>query len=110
MVGAGKKGVRKRTDRPPPKVFLGIGAGLFVLNHLAVAFGLGLHPEALVTGCWLVLMGGWVLLAGRSFDAVWAWAGPSEYRMIGLLVLTLVAALGAAEGVARIAYGQRLLN
>ncbi|AMV23013.1 hypothetical protein VT84_01285 [Gemmata sp. SH-PL17] len=110
MAKAHTKGVRKKIDRPPPRVFLGVGALFLGLNHLSVALGFGLHAEALMAGCWLVLVGGWVALAGRSFDAVWAWADPSGRRTIGLILFTLGAAFGAAEGVARIAYGQRLLN
>ena len=80
------------------------------MNHLSVTLGNGLMPEALVMGCWLGLVGGWVLFAGRSFDAVWGWAKPSARREIGLALLTLAAAIGVAEAVARLGYGQPLLG
>src|SRR5262245_54517813 len=108
MAGRGRVGFRGTGKRPPPKTFLGIAAGCFVLNHLSVVFGNGIVPEALVTGCWLALLGGWVLLAGPSFDAVWAWADPSGRRVIGLVLLTLILALAAAEAVAWVGYGQHL--
>ena len=104
----GRLGRRKRTDRPPPKIFLGIGAALLVLNHLSVVFGAGLQAEALMMGSWLVMMGAWVLLAGRSFDAVWTWADRSGARMIGFMLLTLAGGFGLAEAVAWFAYGQHL--
>ena len=100
---------RGNRHRPPPKIFLGIAALMFGINHLSVVVGNGLVPEALVMGCWLGMMGGWVLVAVRSFDAVWGWADPSDRRMIGLALLTLVAAIGLAEAVARLGYGQPLL-
>lgn len=101
---------RANLDRPPPKPFLGIGAAFLTVNHLSVLLGLGLHAEALVAGCWLVLLGGWVLVAGRSFDVVWAWANASGARTIGFILLTLVVALGLAEAVARVGYGRPLLG
>ena len=104
----GRIGQRKRRDRPPPKIFLGIGVGMLVLNHLSHAFGAGLQVEALFMGCWLSSIGAWVLLAGRSFDAVWAWADPHGWRMIGLMVLSFVVALALAEALAWFAYGQHL--
>ena len=36
---------------------------MFAINHLSVVLGNGLMFEALAMGCWLVLMGGWVLVA-----------------------------------------------
>jgi hypothetical protein len=59
-------------------------------------------------GCWLVLVGGWVLLGPRSFDAVWAWADVSGWRIFGMVLLSLAA--GFAAAVARLAYGQRLFG
>jgi hypothetical protein len=109
MGGSGRTGTcAARRARPPPKVFLGIGAGLFVLNHLSVVFGVSLQAEALVLGSWLVLMGGWVQFAGRTFDAVWAWVDPSGWRTIGFVLLSLTAALAVAEAVAWWGYGQHL--
>jgi hypothetical protein len=106
----GRAGGRKRRDRPPPRIFLAAGAGLFVLNHLSVVFGAGLQPEALMPAAWLAMMGGWSLAAGRTFDAVWAWADPRGWRVIGFILLTFVAALGLAEAIAWFAYGQHLFG
>lgn len=100
-------------DRPPPKIFLGIGALCFGINRLSVLWNLGPHPEALMIGCWLVLMGGWVLVAGRSFDAVWGWAnrhGRSVWWGLGLAPVTLGAAVGAAEAAAWFGYGRHLFD
>jgi hypothetical protein len=110
MAATDRTGTRTRNDRPPPKVFLGIGCGCLALNHLSVVLGNGLLPEALVMGCWLVLVGGWVLFAGRTFDAVWAWADPSDRRVIGLMLLTGAAAVGVAEAVAWVGYGRHLFG
>ena len=101
---------RGNRHRPPPGIFLGIGAVLFGINHLSFAFGNGVSAEALVMGSWLALMGGWVLLSGRSFDAAWGWADPSGARMIGLALLTLVAAIGLAEAIAWFGYGLHLVG
>ena len=98
-----------RLDRPP-RFFLLIGAVCFGINHLSVVFNNGIQPEALGIGCWLVLMGGWVLVAGRSFDAVWAWVDPSGPRTITFVLLSLGAGYGAAEAVARFGYGQPLFG
>ena len=101
---------RAALDRPPPNVFLG-GGGLFLaVNHLSVVLGLALHAEALVAGCWLVLIGGWSLFAGRTFDVVRARVNPAGWRVIGFVLLTLAVAVGLAEAVARIVYGQPLLR
>jgi hypothetical protein len=110
MLPAGPPAKRVRRERPPPRLFLGIGAVCLAVNHLSVAFGNGLSAEALVAGCWLVLMGGWSQFAGRTFDAVWRWANPAGWRVIGFMLLTLVASVAAAEGVARLVYGQPLLG
>jgi hypothetical protein len=91
-------------------VFVGVGALLLVLNHLSVVFGAGLQSEALMMGCWLVMMGGWVLVARRSFDVVWAWVDPSGPRLIGFMLLSFIAAIGLAEAVAWFGYGQHLLS
>jgi hypothetical protein len=95
-------------QRPPPKIFLGLGAGFLALNHLSVVLGGGLQPEAVMLGSWLVLMGGWVLAAARTFDAAWAWADPSGRRVIGFVLLTMAVAFGLADGIAWFAYGQHL--
>jgi hypothetical protein len=110
MVPGGPPATRVRRERPPPRLFLGVGAALLAVNHLSVAFGNGLIAEAVMAGCWLVMMGGWSQFAGAAFDAVWAWANPSGRRVIGFVLLTLVVALTAAEGVARWVYGQPLLG
>lgn len=110
MADASRPGTRTRRDRPPPKAFLGIGAAFLGINHLSVVLNFGVQAEALVMGCWLVLMGGWVLVAGRSFDAVWAWADRVGWRVIGFMLLSLVAALGAAAAVAWYGYGERLVG
>ena len=94
--------------RPPPKIFLALGTAFLALNHLSVLLNNGLLAEAVVMGCWLAMMGGWAGFAGRSFDAVWGWADPSDRRMIGLAFATLAAAIAAAEGVAWFGYGQHL--
>jgi hypothetical protein len=110
-IGARVDGANR--DRPPPKIFLGIGAGCLAINHLSVVIGNGLQAEALAMGCWLVLMAGWVLVGGRSFDAVWGWANrprTSVWRAIGVAMLTLLAALGVAEAVAWFGYGQHLFG
>jgi len=96
-------------QRPPGWLFLGLGAAFFGLNHLIVVLGWGMSPEFLVAGAWLVVMGGWVRLAGRTFDAVNRWADPSGRRMLGLVAFTMVAALGLAEAVAWWGYGQHLV-
>ena len=95
---------------PPGKLFLGLGVVFLGINHLSVVLGNGLLPEALVMGCWCGLMGGWVLFAERSFNAVWGWAKPSARREIGLALLTLAAAIGLAEAIAWFAYGQHLVG
>ena len=112
MVGAGRTGVTRADgrDRPPPKIFLGIGAALLAINHVSVVLNNGLQPEALMMGCWTAMMGGWVLAAGRSFDAVWAWVNRSGRRTIAFVLLSFVAGYGAAEAVARFGYGQPLLG
>lgn len=112
MAGTGKTGVTRAIgrDRPPPKIFIGIGVALLAINHLSVVFGNGLQPEALAMGCWTILMGGWVLVAGRSFDAVWAWVDRSGKRTIAFVLLSLVASVGAAEAVAWFGYGQHLVG
>ena len=96
--------------RPPSKIFLGIGAGAFVLNHLFVILGLGLTPEVLVVGSWFALMGGWSGCASRSFDAAWGWAKPSMRRELGLGLLTFAVAAGLAEAIAWLGYKQHLLG
>ena len=108
VVRSGSRAIRRQ--RPPPKAFLGIGAGLLILNHVFVVVGWGLSPELLMTACWVILMGAWVQFAGRSFDAVWERADPKGWRVIGLTLLTLVAAMGLAEAVAWCGYGQHLLD
>jgi len=116
MTGAGRTGGRVDgggRDRPPPKIFLGFGAVCLAINHLSVVLNNGLLVEALVMGCWLVLVAGWVLVAGRSFNAVWGWANrprSSVWRAIGVAMLTLLAAVGAAEAVAWFGYGQHLFG
>jgi hypothetical protein len=110
MVPTGEPATRKRRDRPPPKVVLAIGVALLAINHLSVVFGNGLQAEALMMGCWLLAVGGWVLVSPRSFDAVWAWADRSGRRIIGMIVLSLAAGVAAAEAVARLAYGQSLFG
>jgi len=105
--------VHAGSDRPPPGIFLGIGVGLLGLNHLSVVLGNGLQFEALMMGCWLLLMAGWVVVAGRSFNAVWGWANrprSSVWRAIGVASVTLLAALGAAEAVPWFGYGQHLFG
>jgi len=103
----GRAAVRQR---PPPKIFLGIGGVFFLLNHLSVVFGVGLQAEALFMGSWLVLMGGWVLVAGRSFDAAWAWADPYGRRVLGFVALTFAAAYGLAAAVAWWGYREPLFG
>lgn len=112
MAGAGRTGTRAAggRHRPPPKIFLALGAVFLAINHLSVVLNNGLLAEALGMGCWLALMGGWVLVAGRSFDAVWGWADPSGVRMIGLAFATLAVAIAAAEAVAWFGYGQHLVG
>lgn len=110
MADAHKSGARARLDRPPPKVFLPIGAAFLGINHLSVVLNFGLQAESLMMGCWLVMMGGWVLVAGRSFDAVWAWVDRSGRRTIAFVLLSLGAGYGAVEAVARLCYGQPLLG
>ena len=107
---AGRTGTYATGHGPPRKVFLGLAVALFVLNHLSVVLGNGLMPEALAMGCWLGLMGGWVLLAGRSFEAVWGWARPYARRELGLALLTFAVALAVAEVVAWWGYGQHLFG
>ncbi len=99
-----------RRHAPPPKPFLGIGAAMLAVNHLSVAINQGVQAEALVMGCWLVLVGGWSLVAARWFDAVWDWVDRRGWRVIGFVLLTLFMALGTAEAVARVGYGQPLLG
>jgi hypothetical protein len=106
----GKAGGYQFGQGPPGKIFLGIGAGLLLLNHLSVVLGNGIVLEALVLGSWCSLMGGWVQFARRSFDAVWGWAKPSARRELGLGVLTIIIAAALAEAVAWFAYGQHLWN
>lgn len=106
----GKTGRQAFGQGPPAKFFLGLGVILFGINHLSVAFGNGLLPEALVMGSWTGLMGGWLQFAGRSFEAVWGWARPSGRREIGLGLLTAAIAVALAEAVAWFAYGQHLLG
>jgi hypothetical protein len=96
--------------RPPGKIFLGLGVMMFAINHLSVVLGNGLIPEALVIGCWLGLLGVWVLVSVRSFDAAWGWAKPSARREIGLGLFTVAIAVGLAEAVAWFAYGQHLMS
>src|SRR5690349_21132844 len=87
-------------QRPPGAFFLGLAAGFFALNHLSVVFGQGVSAECLVMGAWLVVMGGWVRLAGRTFDAANARVNRSGRWVVGLILLTVVAAVGLAEAVA----------
>jgi hypothetical protein len=110
MATANRIGTRVRRDRPPPKAVLGLGVGLLALNHLSVVLGNGLQLEALMMGCWLTVVGVWVLCAGRSFDAAWAWADASGRRIIGLVFLSMAAGFGAAEAVAWYGYGQHLFG
>jgi hypothetical protein len=109
MADANRRGGYGRNHRPP-RFFLPLGGVFFGINHLSVVFNNGLQPEALGIGCWLVLMGGWVLVAGRSFDAVWAWADRAGWRVIGFLMLSFGAGAGAAWAVAWFGYGQRLFG
>jgi hypothetical protein len=83
---------------------------MLALNHLSVALGFGLQDEAMMMGCWLVVVGGWTLAGPRSFDAAWAWADVSGWRAFGLILVSLAAGVAAAEAVARLAYGQRLFG
>jgi hypothetical protein len=101
-----RKGTTSTAQRPPGKLFIVFGVVFLGINHLSVLFGNGLMPEALVMGSWTGLMGGWVLLAVRSFDAVWGWAKPNIRRELGLMLLTLAVAIGLAEALAWFAYGQ----
>ena len=110
MATVNKIGTRVRHDRPPPKPVLALGAAMLAINHLSVVLGNGLILEALAMGCWLIVVGTWVLVAGRSFDAVWSWADRSGWRITGFVLLSLAAGCGAAEAIARIAYGQRLFG
>jgi hypothetical protein len=110
MANSGRTDSRSAAHRPPSKIFLGIGVVLFAVNHLSVVLGNGIVPEALVMGSWVVLIGGWVLLACRSFDAVWGWAKRSAWREIGLALLTLAVAIAVAEAVAWFGYGQHLTS
>jgi hypothetical protein len=110
MTGNESTGRRARPDRPPPRIFLGIAAACLVLNHLSVVLGPGLQAEALVMGCWMGLLGGWVAVAGRTFDEVWARVNPSNWRTIAFMLITVGAALGTAEAVAWFGYGRHLLN
>jgi hypothetical protein len=110
MADANKRGGHGNLHRPPPKIFLGAGAVLLAINHLSVVFNNGVQPEALAMGCWMVLTGGWVLVAGRSFDAVWAWVDRAGWRTIGFVVLSLAAGVAAAAAVAWFGYGQRLVG
>jgi hypothetical protein len=109
-MATGTPATRTRRDRPPPKLFLGGGAALLVINHLSFAFGNGLQAEALVMGCWLILMGGWSQFAGRTFDVVWAWVDRAGWRTIGFILLSFAGGLAAAEAVAWFGYGERLLG
>jgi hypothetical protein len=107
---SGRIGTFASGQGPPGKLFLGLGVVFFGINHLSVVFGNGLVPEALGMGSWTGLMGGWALFAGRSFDVAWAWAKPSMRRELGLGLLTFAVAIGLAEAVAWVAYGQHLWN
>ena len=109
MAEATRHRTRARLDRPP-RFFLPLGAVFFGINHLSVVFNNGVMPEALGLGCWLVLMGGWVLVAGRSFDAVWAWVDPSGPRTIAFVLLSFVVSVGGAWAVAWYGYGQPLFG
>jgi hypothetical protein len=113
MAGAGGTWWRTNSsnrDRPPPKFFLPIGGACFGINHLSVVLNNGLMVEALMMGCWLVLMGGWVLVAGRTFDAIWAWVDRTGWRVIPFVLLSFVASVGAAWAVAWFGYGQPLFG
>lgn len=110
MATASRTGQRIRRDRPPPRIVLSLGVGLLGLNHLSVVLGNGLQPEALMMGCWLAVVGLWVMFAGRSFDAVWAWADVSGKRIAGIVFLSIAAGFAAAEAVAWFGYGQHLFG
>ncbi len=110
MTGVSRTGTRGSLQRPPPKIFLGIGGVFLGINHLSFVLNFGIQAEALVMGCWLVMMGGWVLVAGRSFDAVWAWVDRAGWRTITFMLASFVAGVGAAWAVAWFGYGQRLLG
>lgn len=109
MERVGKTGSDVRTERPWDLLFP-LGALCLVANHWAAGRGSGISAEGLALGCWLVPVGGWGLLAGRSLDAVWAWVNRSGVRTAVFVVLNFIAALGAAEAAAWFVYGQRLFD
>jgi hypothetical protein len=92
----------------PEAIFVGFAVMFFGINHLSVVFGNGLLPEALGIGSWCGLVGGWALMASRSFDLVWGWAKRSMRRELSLGFFTFVVAIALAEAVAWFAYGQHL--
>src|SRR5262245_41983603 len=110
MATVNKIGTRVRHDPPPPKPVLGLGAAILAINPLSVVLGNGVILEALAWGCLFVLLGLSVLVAGRSFDAVWSWVDRSGKRILVFVGLLLAVGCAAAEAVARIAYGQRLFG
>jgi hypothetical protein len=103
-----KKGTYAFGHRPPTGIFLGIGAGLLALNHLFVILGWGLVAEFLGIGMWFLVMGAWLVISVRSFDAAWGWAKPSMWRELGLGLLTAAVAAGLAEALAWFGYKQHL--
>ena len=109
MERAGRTGSSVRAERPWGVLFP-IGVLCLVANHWAVVGGSGISAEGLVLGCWLVPVGGWGLLAGRSLDAVWEWVNRSSARTAAFVALNFAAALGAAEAVAWFVYGQHLFG
>ncbi len=106
----GRTGTYATGQGPPGKLFLGLGALLLVVNHLSVVLGNGLMPEALVMGCWCGAMGSWVVLSTKSFDAASGWARHSMRRELGLALLSFASAIGLAEAIAVLAYGQHLFG
>src|SRR3954469_1051010 len=107
---AGRTGSSVRTNRPPPKLALGIGAACLAANHLSVVLDDKLEAVALILGCALLLLGLWSLLAAASFDAVVSWTDRSVGRQWGIGLLYCGVALGAAEAVAWLCYGRHLFG